>query len=95
MGGGGNFAIVTEFEFALHDMDTEVLAGPIIHAAEHAREVLRFYRDFTANASDEQMVFAAMLIVLAAPRTAPNWLQGRSSQRTTTSMSSSMPQGGY
>src|SRR5579859_2180321 len=63
-GGGGNFGIVTQFEFGLHDLGTSVLAGPILHQAERAEEVLRFYRDFIAGAPDELTVFVAL-------RTAP------------------------
>ncbi len=46
-GGGGNFGIVTEFAFGLHALGTMVMAGPILHAAERASEVLRFYRDWS------------------------------------------------
>ena len=45
-GGGGNFGIVTEFEFRLHDLGTEVLAGPLLYPAAQASEVLRMYREF-------------------------------------------------
>ncbi len=51
-GGGGNFGIVTSFEYRLHAVGP-VLAGPIYHALEDAPEVLRFYRDFIAGAPDE------------------------------------------
>ena len=63
-GGGGNFGIVTEFEFRLHAMRTQVLAGPIIHPAGRAREVLRFYRDFIEGAPDELSAYVNL-------RTAP------------------------
>lgn len=43
-GGGGNFGIVTEFEFQLFDLGTEVLAGPLVYRADQAREVLHVYR---------------------------------------------------
>jgi FAD/FMN-containing dehydrogenase len=68
-GGGGNFGIVTEFEFQLHAMRTQVLAGPILHTAERAREVLRFYRDFIDGAPDELSVYVNL-------RTAPplDWM---------------------
>lgn len=56
-GGGGNFGIVTEFEFALHETGTEVLAGPILHPMANARAVLRFYRDFIRDAPDELSVY--------------------------------------
>ena len=59
-GGGGNFGIVTQFEFRLHELGTTVLAGPILHRAERAGEVLRFYRDFIAGAPDELAVFVAL-----------------------------------
>lgn len=52
-GGGGNFGIITSFEFALHEVGPEVLAGLIIHRYEDAAEVLRFYRDFMTDAPDE------------------------------------------
>ena len=57
-GGGGNFGIVTEFEFRLHDAGTEVLAGPMLYPAQQAHEVLRAYREFIATAPDELSVYA-------------------------------------
>ncbi|MFG1817065.1 FAD-binding oxidoreductase [Kribbella sp. NPDC049174] len=52
-GGGGNFGVVTSFRFALHDVGPTVLAGPIFWAADDTIDVLRFYRDFAADAPDE------------------------------------------
>jgi FAD/FMN-containing dehydrogenase len=52
-GGGGNFGVVTSFEFRLHPVGPAVLAGPILWDANDAREVLRFYRDFIRDAPDE------------------------------------------
>jgi FAD/FMN-containing dehydrogenase len=52
-GGGGNFGIVTSFEYSLHPVGPMVLAGPVFHALEDATEVLRFYREFAAAAPDE------------------------------------------
>ncbi len=52
-GGGGNFGVVTSFEFRLHSVGPEVLAGPILWEAGDTREVLRFYRDFVRDAPDE------------------------------------------
>jgi FAD/FMN-containing dehydrogenase len=52
-GGGGNFGIVTSFEYRLHPVGPVVLAGPVFHHLEDAREVLGFYRDFIATAPDE------------------------------------------
>ncbi|HEY7491973.1 MAG TPA: FAD-binding oxidoreductase [Candidatus Tectomicrobia bacterium] len=52
-GGGGNFGIVTSFTFRLHPIGPLVLAGVLLYAAEHAPEVLRFYRDYIATAPNE------------------------------------------
>jgi len=52
-GGGGNFGIVTSFEYRLHPVGPVVLAGPVFHPHEDAPEVLRFYREFIAAAPDE------------------------------------------
>jgi len=52
-GGGGNFGVVTSFEYRLHAVGPTVLAGPIFHPLEQAPEVLRFYREFIAAAPDE------------------------------------------
>ncbi len=52
-GGGGNFGIVTSFEYQLHAVGPQVLAGPIFHALEDASELLRFYRAFISQAPDE------------------------------------------
>ena len=52
-GGGGNFGIVTSFEYRLHPVGPNVLAGPIFHPLADAPEVLRFYREFIADAPDE------------------------------------------
>jgi FAD/FMN-containing dehydrogenase len=52
-GGGGNFGVVTSFEFQLHPVGPNVLAGAILWDAGDTDEVLRFYRDFVRNAPDE------------------------------------------
>src|SRR5215218_10010578 len=54
-GAGANFGIVTEFEFDLVPLGPTVLAGPIFWAMEDSPEVLRFYRDWVADAPDELM----------------------------------------
>lgn len=51
-GGGGNFGVVTAFEFALHPVST-VVGGIVAHPLPRAREVLQFYRRFIATAPDE------------------------------------------
>ncbi len=59
-GGGGNFGVVTEFEFELHEQGT-LLAGRVVHPATEAADVLRFYRQFAAAAPDELTVSAGLL----------------------------------
>ena len=54
-GGGGNFGIVTEFEFSCVPLGTQVLAGPVFWPMEQSGDVLRFYRDWVADAPDELM----------------------------------------
>ncbi|MFQ6028885.1 MAG: FAD-binding oxidoreductase [Dehalococcoidia bacterium] len=60
-GGGGNFGVVTSFEYQLHPVGP-VLGGMVIHPMSKAKEVLRFYRDFASQCSDELTAFAAMMI---------------------------------
>src|SRR6266540_4480570 len=52
-GGGGNFGIVTEFEFRLNPVGPIVLAGPIFWPMEESASVLRFYRDWLADVPDQ------------------------------------------
>ncbi len=59
-GGGGNFGVVTEFTFRLHPATT-VLAGLLLHPAQRAGDVLRFYRDFVPGIPNELTVYAGLL----------------------------------
>ena len=59
-GGGGNFGVVSSFTFQLHEVG-DVLAGMLIHPAERAAEVLRFYREFTQSAPNELTLFAGLM----------------------------------
>jgi FAD/FMN-containing dehydrogenase len=54
-GAGANFGIATEFEFDLVPVGPEILAGPMFWKMEDSGEVLRFYRDWVADAPDELM----------------------------------------
>jgi FAD/FMN-containing dehydrogenase len=54
-GGGGNFGIVTEFEFECVPLGPQILAGPVFWPMEKSGEVLRFYRDWVAEAPDDLM----------------------------------------
>lgn len=55
-GGGGNFGVVTTFEFQLHPVST-VYGGPIFYPVEHTEKLLRFYRDYMRQAPDEMTAF--------------------------------------
>jgi FAD/FMN-containing dehydrogenase len=59
-GGGGNFGVVTSFEFRLHPMRT-LYAGMLVYPGAKAPEVLRRYRDIATAASDELTIFAGLL----------------------------------
>jgi FAD/FMN-containing dehydrogenase len=52
-GGGGNFGIVTQFEFELHPLGPMVYAGPIFYPASAAHELLHTFRDWAVVAPDE------------------------------------------
>lgn len=52
-GGGGNFGIVTSFEYKLHKVGPKVLAAQIFHPIDDAESLLHFYRDFMADAPNE------------------------------------------
>jgi FAD/FMN-containing dehydrogenase len=56
-GGSGNLGIVTSFEFALHSLDHQILAGQVIHPFDRAPELLRSYRDYFEDAVDEAVCF--------------------------------------
>jgi FAD/FMN-containing dehydrogenase len=72
-GGGGNFGIVTSFEFRLHPIGPEVLSGLVIHPLAAARDVLRFYREFIKNAPDEFACWFVMRQAPPLPFLAPEW----------------------
>lgn len=52
-GGGGNFGIVTSFEYRLHPVGPIVLGGMLLHPFSRAKELLRFWRDYLEEAPDE------------------------------------------
>ncbi|HYT80015.1 MAG TPA: FAD-binding oxidoreductase, partial [Actinomycetota bacterium] len=51
-GGGGNFGVVTTFDYRLHPVK-DIYGGPMLYELEDARTVLQFYRDFIADAPEE------------------------------------------
>lgn len=55
-GGGGNFGVVTQFDYQLHPFDRNVLSGSIVWPYEQARDVLEFYAEWSAGLSDEMYI---------------------------------------
>src|SRR5258708_24817985 len=60
-GGGGNFAIVTQFEFKLLEACREILAGLIVFPFDQANQALTQYREFVKSSPKELNVWALML----------------------------------
>jgi FAD/FMN-containing dehydrogenase len=60
-GGGGNFGVVTAFEFRLHAVGPIIYGGMVAHPLDRAPEVLRFYRDYCASNPDEVNTACAMM----------------------------------
>jgi hypothetical protein len=75
-GGGGNFGVVTAFEYRLHPVGPLVLAGVILHPAERAREALRGYRDYLTTIPDELTTIVNLRKAPPAPFV-PAHLHGR------------------
>jgi FAD/FMN-containing dehydrogenase len=65
-GGGGNFGVVTSFEYRLHPV-REIYGGPILYELDDAASVLRFYRDFIREAPEEFGGFPAWQIAPPLP----------------------------
>ena len=62
-GGGGNFGVVTSFEFRTHPVGAAVMAGPTFWPIEQTPEVLRFYREFIPSAPRAVNGFFALMTV--------------------------------
>ena len=59
-GGGGNFGVVTSFEFRLHPLGPEVLSGLVVHPLDEAEALLPEFRRIVNEAPDELAVWAVM-----------------------------------
>jgi FAD/FMN-containing dehydrogenase len=59
-GGGGNFGIVTSFEFKLHDLNPQVFSGLVVHPFADARTILQEYRQALEAAPDELTCWVVM-----------------------------------
>ncbi len=66
-GGGGNFGVVTSFEYQLHRVG-KVLGGIVVHPFAKAKEVLKFYSEFTSAAPDE---LASGVVLITMPEGTP------------------------
>ena len=75
-GGGGNFGVVTSFEYRLHEVGPLVLAGPVGYALEDGAGVLRAYREAVADAPDELTTILTLRLVPPLPAY-PEDLHGR------------------
>jgi FAD/FMN-containing dehydrogenase len=66
-GGGGNFGVVTRFEFRLHPVGPELLSGLIVYPLSEAKAVLQQYRDFVADAPDALSVWSVLRLAPPLP----------------------------
>jgi len=71
-GGGGNFGVVTSFEYKLHPVGPQVIAGLIVHPFADARNVLAEYRKAAAGAPDELCCWVVMRKAPPLPFLAPD-----------------------
>ena len=60
-GGGGNFGVVTSFEYQIHPVGPMVLGGLVIHPRDRAKEMLQFYADYSAAMPDDVEAWAFLL----------------------------------
>jgi FAD/FMN-containing dehydrogenase len=75
-GGGGNFGIVTEFEYRLHAVGPTVLSGLLLWPVDEGPQVARFYRDWASSAPDE-LTTALLLRRAPAVEMVPEALHGQ------------------
>jgi FAD/FMN-containing dehydrogenase len=72
-GGGGNFGVVTSFDFRLHPVGPDVLSGLVIHPLDAAGGVLRFYREFLKTTPDEFVCWFVLRKAPPLPFLPPEW----------------------
>jgi FAD/FMN-containing dehydrogenase len=65
-GGGGNFGVVTSFEYTLHPVK-DIYGGPMFFELEHAGDILRFFREFVDTAPEELGMFPGFQIAPPLP----------------------------
>jgi hypothetical protein len=71
-GGGGNFGVVTNFEYSLHPV-AEIYGGPIAYPVDRAVDVLRFYREYIAEAPEELGGFVGFHLAPPLPFLPEEW----------------------
>jgi FAD/FMN-containing dehydrogenase len=79
-GGGGNFGIVTSFEYRLHPVGPEVALCMVFHdgsTREQMRDALRFYREYTTTAPDEVSLLAALGVIPPGHEAFPAEIHGK------------------
>ena len=84
-GGGGNFGVVTNFEFGLHPMQREVIAGAVVFPIERARELLAFYGEYSTPAPDELLRRRDRVGRRAGARACSSWRPSGRARRPTPS----------
>jgi FAD/FMN-containing dehydrogenase len=72
-GGGGNFGVVTRFEYRLHPVGPEVLSGLIVYPMTEAKSVLQKYRDFMKQAPDDLTVWTVLRLAPPLPFLPAEW----------------------
>jgi FAD/FMN-containing dehydrogenase len=75
-GGGGNFGIVTSFQYKLHPVGPTVLAGLLMYPLSEAAEVLAYFRDYVTRAPDEVGILGNLRLAPPLP-VVPSSLHGR------------------
>src|SRR5205807_9035086 len=71
-GGGGNFGVVTTFEYRMHPV-AEIYGGPIAYPVDRADDVLRFYREYIGNAPEELGGFVGFHLAAPLPFLPEEW----------------------
>jgi FAD/FMN-containing dehydrogenase len=72
-GGGGNFGVVSSFEFRLHPIGPDVVAGMVVHPLASARDVLRFYRDYLPTTPESLACWFVLRKAPPLPFLSPEW----------------------
>jgi hypothetical protein len=75
-GGGGNFGIVTSFEFRLHPVGPVILGGMLLYPLSKAKEILQFYRDYIAKVPEDLSILFGFITAPKAPHI-PEHTQGK------------------